>query len=154
MRRSAPIALLAATAVAALSLAAPAMAGGRPFETTLLGVNETPSDFDLNGLGDADGEGSATITVNRGTGEICYEITVANLDAVTMGHIHEAPAGTSGDVRVNFSLTQADFVEGTATGCATVKDRALAKEIAKNPDGYYVNIHTTTFPAGALRGQL
>ena len=56
MRRSAPIALLAATAVAALSLAAPAMAGGRSYETTLLGANEV-------GTVGAGGSGSATITV-------------------------------------------------------------------------------------------
>lgn len=153
MRRSAPLALLAAATAVALSFAAPANAGGQPFEATLLGANETPSPTDPAGNGDPDGSGTADVTINRGTGEVCFEITVANLDSVILGHIHEAPAGSAGPVRVDFALTQADFVDGTATGCVVV-DRALAKEIAKDSDGYYVNVHTTAFPAGALRGQL
>lgn len=153
MRRSAPLALLAAATLAAVSLATPASAGGQPLEATLLGSEETPSPTDPAGNGDPDGAGTADITVNRGTGQLCYEISVTGLDRIVLGHIHEAPAGTAGPVRVDFSLTQEDFTGGTATGCVTV-DRALAKEIAKDSDGYYVNIHTTAFPAGALRGQL
>jgi len=147
MRRSAPLALLAATTVAAVWLATPATAGGQPLEATLLGANE------VGAAGDPDGSGTADVTVNRGLGEICWEITVTGLDPVVLGHIHEAPAGTNGGVVVDFSLTQADFVDGTANGCVAV-DRELAKEIAKDSDGYYVNVHTTAFPAGALRGQL
>ena len=147
MRRSAPLVLLSAAALAAVALAAPATAAGRPLSTELLGANEVGT------AGDPDGSGTADVTVNPGTGEVCWEITVEGLDPVILGHIHEAPAGTNGGVVVDFMLTQADFVDGTASGCTTV-DRALAKEILKDSDGYYVNVHTTTVPSGALRGQL
>ena len=147
MRRSAPIALLAATAVAALSLAAPAMAGGRSYETTLLGANEVGT------VGDADGSGSATITVNRGQGQICYSITVTGVAPISAGHIHEAGVTASGPVVVSLLPEGSMLSEGTATGCVDVS-RTLAKEISKDPSDYYVNVHNAGFPAGALRGQL
>jgi hypothetical protein len=44
---------------------------------------------------------------------------------------------------------------GSSSGCTTVGvDRDLAKDILKNPEDYYVNVHTTLFPYGAIRGQL
>jgi len=151
MRRSAPLVLLSAAALAAVALAAPATAAGQPLDAQLLGANEVGTD------GDPDGSGTADITLNRGTRQVCFEITVADLDPVILGHIHQGAAGQNGRVVVDFDLTQADFIvvdgTGTASGCTTVA-RALAKKIAKDSDGYYVNIHTEEFPAGALRGQL
>jgi hypothetical protein len=59
-------------------------------------------------------------------------------------------AGCPGDVVVNFNPV---FSGGTATGTVTV-DQGLANEIAGNPAGFYVNVHTGEFPNGAIRGQL
>ncbi|HUF59921.1 MAG TPA: CHRD domain-containing protein, partial [Actinomycetota bacterium] len=65
-------------------------------------------------------------------------------------HIHLAPVTDPGPIVV--PLTAPDST-GMSSGCTTV-DRALAKAIAKDPSAYYVNVHTTDFPAGALRAQL
>jgi hypothetical protein len=144
-RRSAATIIALFFAVALMALVPAAWAGGQPFTTALLGANEVP------GPGDPDGSGSASITINRGTGEICWSISVQDITLPATGaHIHPGPAGVPGPVIVPLSPPDSD---GLASGCTAV-DRELAKEIAKNPAEYYVNVHTTDFPAGALRGQL
>jgi CHRD domain len=119
--------------------------GGRPLATTLTGAAERP------GPGDPDGGGSAIITVNPGQKEVCWEIRVSNITLPAIAaHIHEAPVGEPGPVVVPLSPPDAN---GVSSGCATV-GRELAKDILKNPQNYYVNVHTTDFPEGAIRGQL
>ena len=142
-RRSAAV-LLAAIAVTIIAFAPSAQAVQR-FTTTLTGANEIP------GPGDPDGSGTATITINRGLGEVCWEIEVTDITLPAIGaHIHLAPVTAAGPVVV--ALTPPDPT-GTSSGCTPV-DRELAKAIAKDPGAYYVNVHTMDYPAGALRGQL
>jgi hypothetical protein len=47
----------------------------------------------------------------------------------------------------------ADDANGFSSGCTTV-ERELALDILKNPENYYVNVHTTDFVDGPIRGQL
>ncbi len=39
------------------------------------------------------------------------------------------------------------------TGCVSA-ERDLIREIIRNPEQFYVNVHTAPFRAGAVRGQL
>src|SRR5262245_11596061 len=131
-------------ALAGLTAASPAAAGGRPLSTDLLGANEVP------GPGDPDGTGTAELTVNLGRNEICYELTVANIAPATMAHIHFAPAGVAGPVVVNFEPP----ADGSSDGCTTDVKPAVAKNILQHPEQYYVNVHNAEWPSGAVRGQL
>ena len=123
--------------------------GGRPLTATLSGANEV-NGAGQTGVGDPDGTGSARVTVNPGQGRVCYDITVANIDAPRRGHIHEAPAGRNGPIRVEFFEANEP---AALSGCVDVT-RELALEILRTPEDYYVNIHNAAFPAGAVRGQL
>jgi hypothetical protein len=143
MRAARIIALGAIALLLALVLAAPASAGGRPFATTLRGAQEVP------GPGDPDGVGSASLQLNHGQGTICYTLTASGLATPTAAHIHAAPAGVAGPVVVPLVPP----VSGTSSACTTA-DRDLIKAIIQHPENYYVNVHTTEFPAGAIRGQL
>lgn len=117
--------------------------GGRPLSTTMDGAQEVP------GPGDPDGTGSATITLNHGQAEVCFQLTVSNIAPATAAHIHVAPLGDPGPVVVGLTPP----TSGSSSGCVSA-DPELVKAILQNPDAYYVNVHNAEFPAGAVRGQL
>lgn len=137
--------ILALAGLCALALAAPVMGanGGKKLSTDLNGSEEAP------GPGDPDGSGFATLRLNPGLEQICYSITVSDIEPATAAHIHEGDAGTAGPIVVTLDPP----ADGSSEGCESA-DRALVKDIMKNPSDYYVNVHNEDFPAGALRGQL
>ena len=152
-------AALLLAALAAMALAGPATAarlggadqGGRLFTTTLSGAEEVDTVTGALGAGDPDGSGLATLTVNPGQQEICYKLGVENIMLPAIGaHVHVGDAGENGPVVV--PLTPPD-ASGVSSGCAQVS-RELALAIIQNPENYYVNVHTSDFPNGAVRGQL
>jgi len=133
-------------ALAMLALPAAISAGGRPFTAPLTGAAERP------GPGDPDGTGTAWLWVNYGQMEICYELSVENITLpAAAAHIHLAPPTAAGPVVVPLNAPDAS---GFASGCAAVTDAALLKNILQNPSQYYVNVHTSDFGPGAVRGQL
>jgi len=143
MLKTAALTVSIATAAALLATPALSQTGGRKLQTSLSGAVEVP------GPGDTDGRGAATVTVNPGKNQICYTLSVRNIDRATGAHIHEAAPGAAGPVVVPLKAPST----GSANGCVTVA-RELAMEILKTPSDYYVNVHNAAFPAGAVRGQL
>lgn len=116
------------------------------FSTTLNGANEVP------GPGDEDSTGTAALTFDFANSQLCYNVTVTDLvlPAAAM-HIHRGNAGESGPVVLPFD--QAPDANGVAEGCV-VADAALLTEIANAPASFYVNVHNSEFPDGAVRGQV
>jgi hypothetical protein len=100
-------------------------------------------------LGDPDGTGTFTLFVNPGQKRVCYELTIAGIDAPTAAHIHKAPPGIAGPIVIPFPTPPL----GSSTGCADTTSRQAAQIIAKSGQ-YYFNVHNATYPGGALRGQL
>ncbi|HUF31801.1 MAG TPA: CHRD domain-containing protein [Acidimicrobiales bacterium] len=107
-------------------------------------------DAEVPGPGDDDGSGAAEVTIDLASAEICFEVSVDNIDPPTAAHIHEGTPDEAGPIVVELGDPSDD---GVWDGC-TVADADLAADIAANPAGYYVNVHNEPFPAGAVRGQL
>ncbi len=112
--------------------------------------------------GDPDGKGSANLLqVDEST--VCYGFMVKGIEAPTAVHIHRGAAGQNGPVVLEFTNVPKDDAgapagdPGASSGCKTVEtaeERDTLRRIRKNPANYYVNVHTPTFPDGAVRGQL
>lgn len=132
-----------ATLLGTVAVAQSRAGSERTFTVTMTGAAEAP------GPGDTDGTGTATITVNVAQKEVCYELEVANIEPATAAHIHLAPVGSPGPVVVPLDAP----TDGTSEGCADVSGK-LAAQIMARPERYYVNVHNTPFPGGAIRGQL
>ena len=160
----------ALVACAALAFGAGAAAAGKPTATprskppaakpklqerALFAVLTGRKEVDASGrrgAGDLNGRCSFTAIVDGN--QLCFGITVKNLGAApTAAHIH-GPARPNQNAGVLVALTAPSSPDpGAASGCVSV-DPAVAQAILKNPRKYYVNVHTTQFPAGAVRGQL
>jgi CHRD domain len=138
-------ALAATFAFAGIALAD---GGGRPLTTALTGAAEVP------GPGDPDASGTASLQLNPGQGEVCLDISWANIDGeVFAGHIHAGSATVAGPVVVTL-FTGAFAGTDSVAGCVAA-DRQLLLDIIQNPQNYYVNVHSRpNFPGGAVRGQL
>jgi hypothetical protein len=148
--RKTMIALLAATLIAG-TLAGTALAShprAALFTTVLTGAAERP------GPGDPDAIGAAVVLVVPRTDTVCWAVTWKRIDGtVTMAHIHEGGADTFGPVRVLFFEGQSfSGTRGFHSGC--VRSPGFADLIAANPENFYVNVHSSVFGPGAIRGQL
>jgi hypothetical protein len=130
MKRSIALLFLAAL------LSLPALA--QSYSAILSGANEVPA-------ADPDGSGFAVITIDGTT--LRYSVFVQNITAPTASHIHAGVAGTNGSIVVPFTV-------GTLSNGTTTITTELASQINANPAGFYVNVHTSDFPNGAIRGQL
>ncbi len=116
------------------------------FNTTLLGENEVP------GPGDPDGEGQAHVFISQELNTVCYSLVVQNIVLPATGaHIHDGDVDEAGPVVVPFTPPDES---GASAGCVHDVDPALIADILAHPSGYYVNVHSTEFPPGAVRGQL
>ncbi len=116
---------------------------GESFNTALVGAQEVP------GPGDPDGTGTAKIVADATTNRICFDLTVQQIAPATAAHIHRGARGVSGPP----VLTLDAPVNGASSDCLKV-DKALAASIIANPSNFYVNVHNSAYPAGAVRGQL
>ena len=126
------------------------------FEALLSGTNEVPAVSTL-------ATGSATISIQGA--QIVYQVDVQDIENVLVSHIHIAPEGENGPVRLNLCGTD------DTPGCSTIDTGTLVSDSngttfgtpaitfdslvsAIRAGNAYVNVHTTANPGGEIRGQI
>lgn len=120
---------------------------------------------------DASGVGTLTFNptrnalgvVNGGNVTFTVEYNFPGAINITGLHIHEQVAGQNGSVVINTGVggtantivnsTGKGFLSYTVPITAAAPLGALTRCLA-NPTGFYVNLHTSANPGGAIRGQL
>jgi uncharacterized protein (TIGR03437 family) len=139
-------------------------------QTVVMGLmspaNEVPA---IAGL-DASAVGTVIATVTRdadgaiSSAEVLFDLNYrfADSSAVTLTglHIHPGPAGMNGPVVLNSGLTQRTVDPAGNLRLRSEMDVMQPQVVAAlealftDPSGYYINLHTTTNPNGAMRAQL
>lgn len=154
----------AAVAAALLISATPSSAQVVNMTATLTGGEETTATPGVLGL-PTGAVGTATVAVDATNEEISVTLSLFNFaTGTTAGHIHVAPRGVAGPIVINFPIPSgrtgdlpltfrvgsAAFVARPEIGINTMQD-AIQSIVG---GAAYVNIHTSQYPAGEIRGQL
>jgi hypothetical protein len=86
-------------------------------------------------------------------GTVDFKVIANNLPgSIVAAHIHVAPKGVAGPILQPLPPTPG--VEHGVVAQGSFTNPSLVDAIRADPDGFYVNVHTTTCPSGVVRGQL
>lgn len=152
MRSKSQVALMTlagALLVSADAAAKPAAPGVTTYMIRLTGQAEISNVQTTHSVGDRDGSGQVRLSVDPARKQVCYDFTVSKLATPLMAHIHKGPRPRNGPSVITLFTGSG----GDLNDCVMWTEKRLA-EIVANPSNFYVNLYTTEYPDGALRGQL
>ncbi len=149
--------MLVLITVVSLVAAGIALAATERFRANLSGNQEVP-------MVSTSAKGLANFNRVSAT-RMTYTLTANDIDNVMAAHIHLAPRGQEGDIVVNLRVPALCTVEPTSISCqgaftasqltGPLAGRSLGALVRAMRDGRtYVNVHTTDFPDGEIRGQI
>lgn len=151
-----------------LAAALPSTAAANPDERaqrdSAFSIRLVPEE--VPGGGDRGGIGFARLALDEARETACYFIEWRGLEGhVTAAHLHVAPRGKDGPHAIDlFNDEHFDGKRDATWGCVRVEDdkgheghmsaREKIRDIIENPEDFYLNIHSTRYKDGAIRGQL
>ena len=109
------------------------------FNAMLMGSNESPANTSTK-------MGTATLSFNNNT-KIFSIVVTHDVTNTTIGHIHKAAPGTNGSVAYGFNSLVSP-INYSSTALTAEQEADLMANLL------YVNIHSTAFGGGEIRGQL
>ncbi|KAH0615072.1 uncharacterized protein H6S33_000708 [Morchella sextelata] len=128
---------------------------------------------DMPAMGEKNATGYFNYGINSHEDVICYNITLLGVTgdyqspAFTATHIHQAMSGKAGPPRIAFPNPIGNDTRRNSVGCLKGPFRTgiiangfdtgegfFVRQIEANPMGFFTDVHTRNFPAGALRAQL
>jgi hypothetical protein len=116
----------------------------------LLGANETPPIAST-------AIGTISFVADTVANVVTFSMAFSGLSSgATAAHIHMGIVGIAGPVKVPLPLGgTAGATSGSITaGTGTPISGFNVADIVATPVGFYVNLHSTTFPGGEIRGQV
>ncbi len=126
---------------AAVIACAGSVCSAQTWNLTLDGLTEVPANA-------SPATGFATLNYDSGTNIFSWDVEWSGLVATYIAsHFHIAAPGTNGPVSIGFVQTGPNMSIGSTTPSPAFVSALLAGNV-------YVNIHTTAFPGGEIRGQV
>lgn len=127
--------------------------GAKRVDVVLTAAAEVP------GPGDATLSGTADLVVVPRKGRICFDVELDGAtdeaENVVALHIHAGEAGTAcSDPLECPAPIDLDFADQGLRGCAKKLGKQLLSSIVDEPEQFYLHVHTSKAPGGAVRGQL
>lgn len=133
---------LPCTALAVLVLASAGLMAQVQMGASLNGAQEVPPV-------PTPGAGLGWVTLNQPANTLTYRVVVTGLlGATTAAHFHAGAVGVPGGVVFGLVATSATSWEGTTPALTTAQ---VAQVLG---GGWYLNVHTTAFGGGEIRGQV
>jgi hypothetical protein len=167
LKPSAMTALVTAlTLLMTSGLAAQALAAEQLFTASLLGGNETPLTLSTAGTG------AFTALLDASETSLTFQLVYTGLEGGTVigAHIHLGRPAITGGIVIHFcgtggkpacppsptlltgTVTAADVVAVTPQGITAGEFSEVVRALRRGDA--YVNVHTTTYPGGEIRGQV
>jgi hypothetical protein len=134
-------------------------AAGKTIHASLEGASVVP------GAGDPNGVSAFSMTMRPHKASACWELSFSSISALTGAAIYESQPGGGGVFAYNLGFIaiyppptgdQSGAISGceSRSGPGSAEFTALLKALVRHPGRYFVQIDTTEYPDGALRGTL